>query len=388
MNRQIERLYHISAKQSRIILGLMSGTSLDGLDMALCKIEGSGPATVLQVLQYATCPYANETKEQILQVFSRKDVNLPLVTKLNASIGLLHAGLINNQLAKWGVARESVDLIASHGQTIYHYPGSDINATLQIGDGDRIAVETGIITISDFRQKNIAGGGEGAPLAGYGDVLLFSDKERDVLLLNIGGISNFTLLKKNGEVMCTDVGPGNTMMDAFVRKNFSGLSYDTDGEIAATGVVNKLLLEGLSNLDWFGLPFPKSTGPEIFNLQLLNEQIAANKLHLSDADILATLNAFTADTIIYSIRNLASFENLVIYPSGGGVHNKQLMNRLKQGLAGVEFGEPASKGILPDAKEAVLFAILANETVAGDPAFFKKTANLVPITMGKISLPG
>jgi anhydro-N-acetylmuramic acid kinase len=254
MNKQISRLATIAAAPSRIIVGLMSGTSLDGLDIALCRFTGSGLQTQAEVLHFITIPYDAEFKEQLKAVSFKTEVALQQVTLLNAVIGSYSAKLILQALSDWGVDPATVDLIASHGQTIFHAPASlhqlDFfpNATLQIGDGDHIAVGTGIITISDFRQKHIAAGGEGAPLAVYGDYLLFAHPAENRILLNIGGISNFTCLPAGYQpnlVFSTDVGPGNTLMDQFVQLHYPGRYYDQDAAIASSGVVNQSLLNAL-----------------------------------------------------------------------------------------------------------------------------------------------
>src|SRR6187455_1318035 len=226
MNLNIERLYGIASKSERLIIGLMSGTSFDGLDVALCKIRGTGLETEVELVQFETSHYQNEFKEELKTIFSRRDADLEKVCLLNEWVAIQHATIINDCLQKWGYSKNDIDLIASHGQTIYHAPkflhGREKfpNATLQIGDGDHIAVDTGIITISDFRQKHIAAGGEGAPLAAYGDYLIFSRKGENRIMLNIGGIANFTFLPGDldaDRVFCSDTGPGNTLMDALTR---------------------------------------------------------------------------------------------------------------------------------------------------------------------------
>src|SRR5437868_1517110 len=267
MNPQIQRLYDIAQKSSRLIIGLMSGTSLDGLDIALCRITGTGRETKLDLLHFETVGYSAAIKKDIQSVFAKQQINLEDLCLLNPRIGLLHAEMINNFLAKHKITADEVDLIASHGQTIYHAPERLHNktglgnATLQIGDGDHLAVATGIITISDFRQKHIAAGGEGAPLAVYGDRLLFQKTGKDRLLLNIGGIANFTLLPGNDEksIQCTDTGPGNTMMDAYMRQQFPGKYFDGDADVAKAGTVNASLLSALLSEDFFQQPFPKTT---------------------------------------------------------------------------------------------------------------------------------
>src|SRR6188768_3800751 len=284
MNPNIEKLYKIASKKERLIIGLMSGTSFDGLDVALCKIKGSGHETEVELVQFETSHYQNEFKEELKTIFSRRDADLEKVCLLNEWVAIQHATIINECLQKWGYSKNDVDLIASHGQTIYHAPkflhGREKfpNATLQIGDGDHIAVNTGIITISDFRQKHIAAGGEGAPLAVYGDYFLFSKKGENRIMLNIGGIANFTFLPGDldaAKVFCTDTGTGNTLMDAFIQANMPGLYYDQHAAIASRGRINEPLLKALRSNDFFERDFPKTTGPELFNLNYLEQAKSA-----------------------------------------------------------------------------------------------------------------
>jgi anhydro-N-acetylmuramic acid kinase len=203
MIQNVEALYTISKKKSRKIIGLMSGTSLDGLDVALCEVTGEGIQTSIKLVEFESVTFTTDFKNEVKEIFSKKNIDLEKLTLLNSWIAQQHAIIINLLLKKWKIKKEEVDLIASHGQTIYHAPKSlhhhtkFSNATLQISDGDHIAVATGIITLSDFRQKHIAAGGEGAPLAVYGDYLIFGKKGEDRILLNIGGIANFTYLPSN-----------------------------------------------------------------------------------------------------------------------------------------------------------------------------------------------
>jgi anhydro-N-acetylmuramic acid kinase len=397
MNPAIERLYNLAAKPHRLIVGLMSGTSLDGLDIALCKMEGHGPDTRMELLQFETVSYNADFKNEIKNVFSKREIDLEKLCLLNPWIALQHAQMINNCLQKWNVKNNEVDLIASHGQTIYHAPKrlhrhlKFGNATLQIGDGDHLAVATGIITISDFRQKNIAAGGEGAPLAVYGDYLLFSKQGEARVLLNIGGIANFTYLPGNHEnILCTDVGPGNTLMDAYMQQQFPGSSYDTDARVARSGMVHESLLSALKDNDFFKQDFPKTTGPELFNLQYLEvAKQKSNTADLSAEDTMATLNRFSADMIATAFRNyIKDLTATSIFCSGGGIHNPLLMEHLKAQFPGCQFKNTAEMGIQPDAKEAVLFALLANECVCNDVLEMKHKIPRIPaVAMGKISLP-
>ncbi len=398
MNSNIEKLWKIAQKQERSIIGLMSGTSLDGLDIALCQVQGSGLETKLKVEKFKTVGYDEDFKQEVRSVFSKESVNLQKLCLLNEWIATQHAATINACLEKWKIHAAEIDLVASHGQTIYHAPhslhGLDKfgNGTLQIGDGDHLAAGTGIITISDFRQKHLAAGGEGAPLAAYGDYILFSDQSTNVVLLNMGGIANFTFLPNDataGIMFSSDIGPGNTMMDAFMQQNFSGKHYDEDARLARQGTVNTALLEALLQNDFLQQPLPKTTGPELFNTAYLTAALAKTKLPMpKDADIMATLNRFTAETISKALNAVVNNGPCKIYVSGGGAHNPMVMDYLTQQVSGASFHSTAEKNIDPDAKEAVLFAILANEAVAGNPSFIPASLKNFPaVSMGKISFP-
>lgn len=395
MNQNISKLCGIAGKESRLIIGLMSGTSLDGLDIALCRFTGSGQDTGIEILAFETVPYEDHFKTEVRAVFSKRSVDLEKVCLLNAWIAQQHAGMVLDCLEKWKVAPDEVDLIASHGQSIYHAPKilhrqeGFGNATLQIGDGDHLAVATGIITLSDFRQKHVAAGGEGAPLAVYGDYFIFSKKGENRLMLNIGGIANFTYLPANldaAAIFSTDTGPGNTLMDAFVQENF-GLPYDRDSLIARKGTVNGALLNALMDHPFFEKDFPKTTGPELFNLAYVDEAInRAGILEAGKEDILATLNRFSATTIAGAMkRTLDKAKTFSIYTSGGGMHNPLLMEQLQAMLPGYIFQTTAALNINPDAKEALLFAILANEAVAGGNTRIGDGKKVPGVSMGKIS---
>ncbi len=392
MNSNIIKLYAVSVKPSRLIIGLMSGTSLDGLDIALCRFIGTGLSTQIELLHFTTVDYNNNFKDQVKSIFSKRHVDLEKVCLLNEWIGIQHANMINHCLQQWNVKNENIDLIASHGQTIYHAPkilhGQEAygNATLQIGDGDHIAVHTGITTISDFRQKNIAAGGEGAPLAVYGDYLIFGKKGEDRIMLNIGGIANFTYLPSSmdaSKIFSSDVGAGNTLMDAYIQQNFEAISYDKDAIIAKQGIINQALLAALKENNFFNKPFPKTTGPELFNLEYLaTAQQKSNTLHVSSFDIMATLNRFTADMIVLALQQTIN-KNYTVYTNGGGMHNPLLLQNIQEQLPNIVFKTTNSLQINPDAKEAILFAILANEAVSGGTTNFG--TQIQNVSMGKIS---
>jgi anhydro-N-acetylmuramic acid kinase len=296
--------------------------------------------------------------------------------------------MVLSALDNWKLSTSSIDAIASHGQTIYHapkflHPTTNYgNATLQIGDGDIISTATGIITISDFRQKHIAAGGEGAPLALFGDTILFASETENRVLLNMGGIANFTYLPagQTTEIISTDVGPANTLIDSYVKANYPGLSFDANGDIASTGNINEGFVNEVLAHPFFNAAFPKTVGPELFNLDFIaNALKTAGIVSMAHQDMVASLSYITARVIADGIHKVVGDANLelVIYASGGGIHNAYIMEQLQTMCPNASFKNLETLGVHPDAKEAVLFAVLANEALAGSPT----------LSMGKISFP-
>jgi len=400
MKEDVKKLFSVARKRSRLIVGLMSGTSLDGLDVALCEIRGSGKRSQAKVLRFETLPYSPEFKAEIRQVFAQKNIDFQHLVLLNVVVAEQHAALVNQCLAKWQIRSEDIDLLASHGQTVYHAPRifhglvQYPNATLQIGDGDHLSRRTGIITLSDFRQKHLAAGGEGAPLALYADYFLFSKKGQDRILLNIGGIANFTFLPADqdpSKAFATDTGPGNTLIDAFANHYF-GVPFDEDARLASNGRVDDRLLDILKSDPFFAKPVPKTAGPELFSSEWVKSAIAQlPKGNPNPYDVLATLTKLTADTISAAIMSSVDFEQkrgaITIYLSGGGAHNYLIIKHLKSNLPIARIASTEELGIQGDAKEAVLFAVLANEMVAGRVGYGQDLGGVPLIGMGKISFP-
>jgi len=388
----LQKLYNISQKPRKNILGLMSGTSLDGLDIALCEISDSNLKTKISLKKFKSIPYDDATKEKIRAVFAQKQVSLEHLTLLNNFLGHFFGQLVLDTLQEWNMESSAIDCIASHGQTIFHAPkrlhqqSEYGNATLQIADADQIAVKTGIITISDFRQKHIAAGAEGAPLVVYGDYLMFSSTQENRVLLNVGGIANLTYLPQSAnpqEVFATDVGAGNTLIDYFTQK-FYQKPYDEGGKLARLGSVNPDFLEKLLDLDFFKQDFPKSTGQETFRVLWVEELVEKYFPNIQPQDVLCTLTHFTAQGILQALDKLSISKSLV-YISGGGSKNQFLVDVLSKHIQIQDF---EALGIPADAKEAVLFALLANETLSGSSVSLGTGKYLNPaVCMGKISLP-
>ncbi len=393
MKQDIQSLAAISRKKTRLIIGLMSGTSLDGLDVALCAFSGAGRKTQVTVREFITVPYDVAFKQHIRQVFAQKTIDFQQLVLLNVIVAERHAAIVNQCLRQWKVPASDIDLLASHGQTVYHAPRifhgllDAPNATLQIGDGDHLARRTKIITLSDFRQKHLAAGGEGAPLALYGDYFLFSKPGEDRFLLNIGGIANFTFLPGNGDAaqaFATDTGPGNTLLDVFTQHYFNR-PYDENGQLAAAGTVDVDLLNQLKSDPYFARPFPKTAGPESFSRAWVQQ---AMPVPVDPHDLLATLTRLTADTIVEAVQKVAgTVRKKALYISGGGAHNPLIVKYLQQNLPEFSTCPMDILGVHGDAKEAVLFAVLANETVAGTMQGPTELGGIPLVSMGKISLP-
>lgn len=390
MNPHLTRLFALAQQPARRIIGLMSGTSLDGLDVALCHCQGHGPTLRVTLEHFATLPYPTGLQQQ-LRAISQPTVALQDLTLLHAALARQHAAAVLACLHTWHLAAADIDLLASHGQTIWHAPrhqhqqaGFAHHATLQLGDGDHLAALTGILTVADFRQKHVAHGLEGAPLAGYADELLFASPTENRLLLNLGGIANFTYLPAQpgpGSALTTDTGPANTLLDAVTRQHFPGRLYDENGALAASGTAHPPLLRELLAHPFFTAPLPKTTGPELFGIAYLHAaQARTHTTTLPPADMLATLVELSAAGVAQAARQCRPQPEptgVAIYVSGGGSHNATLMAALRRHLPAARFAAIDTLGIPADAKEAVLFAVLANETIAGCPR----------LNLGKICLP-
>jgi len=391
LNNNLQHLFDIAQKTSRIGIGLMSGTSLDGLDIALCRLTGTGLTTGIELLDFTTIPYPEDFKNEVRTIFAKREIDQEKLCLLNAHIGTYHAQLVLQALSQWNVPTAAIDFIASHGQTVYHAPqrlhkqAGYGNATLQIGDADHLAVKTGILTIGDFRQKHVAAGGEGAPLALYGDVIMGSKEGENRILLNIGGIANLTYLPGDGNtsnILCTDIGPGNTLIDAACKRYFNQ-DFDRDAQIAFKGHLSEALLTQLLAHPFFEEKPPKTTGPELFNVSYLDNAITQTGVTISPEDVISTLSAFTAKSIANFIKRYTPEANRLLL-SGGGASNPFITQSLACYFPDLSIHDTGYLGINPDAKEAILFALLGNEAIAGQPMHIGANP---AVLMGKFSFP-
>ncbi len=379
------RLSKLAMADRLRVVGLNSGTSMDGIDALLCEL-GPGPAIVVR--HTITVPYPVNLRRRLA---AAPKLSLEDTCRLHAEVGEAFAQAVFELLRQADVKPSDIDLIGSHGQTVCHLPEPQAQrraTTLQIGDLDVIAERTGAIVVGDFRARDIAAGGEGAPLMPFLDWLLFRERPR-TLCLNLGGIANITLVTTDPEgVMAFDIGPANLPLDLLAARLTNGSeNFDPGGRLAATGLVDSILLDKLLAHPFLHQTPPKSTGREMFG-QAFVEDLVARHQHLALRDILATCVAFVARGVHQAVQQFLDIpggpRELVV--SGGGVHNLTLMRHLKQLFFPVPVTSLAAHGIDPDAKEALLFACLARERVFGRPGNLPRvTGARWPVTLGKLA---
>ncbi len=352
------------APASELYLGLMSGTSADGIDAALVRFEGEGRALRCQLVHGRTFAWDEGTRTRLVALGQGADtVSLDALGALDATVALAFADAALALLQDAGIPRGRVRAIGSHGQTIRHRPRADPPFTWQLGDGHVIAERSGIDTVADFRRRDVAAGGQGAPLMPAFHAALLGSPQEDRAVLNLGGIANFTLLPVGGEVRGFDTGPANALMDAWCERH-TGRAYDADGAFAASGQVDAALLARLLAEPWFALPPPKSTGREHFHLEWLQARIGETAL--SPADVQATLLDLSARTVADALQ-MTQPDTRRVLVCGGGVRNAALMARLAAYLPQAIVESTAMHGLEPDYVEAMGFAWLARETLAGRP---------------------
>lgn len=385
----MDRLRSVSEKSSRIVVGLNSGTSMDGVDALCVRIEGAGFDVKTEALAF-TCRAFPEALRDIL--LRAPALELEEVTRLNVEVAELFARAAADVTDRAGLRMDDVDLVGSHGQTVCHLPARGAGgrtATLQIGDLDVIAERTGCVVVGDFRARDIAAGGEGAPLMPYLDWVLFNDRPRTVCV-NLGGVANLTLVTEELEsCLAFDAGPANLPLDVLAARLTGGAeSYDPGGRLAAEGRVEPILLERLLGHPYLQLQPPKTTGREEFGPAFVDDLLRRHQ-HLLLKDILATCTAFVARAIGRAVTQHLAVEDGVreLVVSGGGIHNLTLLRHLKKELFPVPVTSSLEHGLDPDSKEALLFAVLANERVVGGAANVPSaTGARWPVGLGKIAL--
>lgn len=349
---------------STLYLGLMSGTSADGIDAALVRFTETSSPLRCELVMGRTFPWDVALREELIALGQGADAtSLDALGSLDAQIALAFADAALNLIAAADLSRSSVAAIGSHGQTIRHRPHATPPFTWQLGDGNVIAERTGIQTVADFRRRDVAAGGHGAPLMPAFHAALLRAPDENRAVLNLGGIGNFTLLPKHGDVRGFDTGPANALMDAWCERH-TGKPFDAAGAFAASGQVDDALLSRLLADPWFSLPPPKSTGREQFHLRWLEAQLDGRDQ--APADVQATLLELTAITVADALRATQPDTQRVLI-CGGGVHNRLLTARIAAHLPRIQVESTATHGLDPDYVEAMGFAWLARETLTGRP---------------------
>jgi len=374
-----------------IYIGIMSGTSADGIDVAAVEIDGDIVHPNCKLLAFKNVPYTTEVRRRIFDLFDTKSATIDKIGEMNFLLGRLYGEAANLLIDDGQIDRNRIAAIGSHGQTVYHSPEGDVPCTVQIGEGSVISRLTGCLCVSDFRVADIAAGGNGAPLVPFTEYALFADDKKGLILQNIGGISNSTILPKNcrpEEVFAFDNGPGNMIIDALATRYY-GLEMDIGGKIAAKGKVNQKLLDTLLLEPYYKKLPPKTTGRELFG-EAYAEKIISISDGISKEDVLATVTMLTARVIADSYRDFVLPKNQIseLIVGGGGSYNETLMRFLENEMSayGVSVFTQEQKGQNSDAKEAVAFALLAYYTLKGLPNNLQSaTGAKYPAVMGKIS---
>lgn len=388
-------------KSDHLLIGLMSGTSLDGIDAALVEIRtnASGEIEQATLREFTYLPYSDEVRDYVLNLCSVESARIDQLTTAHYGLSEWYACVVEQLIKKAAISASDVDAICMHGQTVWHiagrtpFPGptgpTEVRASLQIGDLSLLAERTGIPVVGNFRARDLAADGEGAPLVPYADYILFRDTQKGRLLQNIGGIANVTILPAGADiekVVAFDTGPGNMIIDQIVHLVTDGrMRYDEGGKWAASGQVCKEMLDRLLQDPYYQLQPPKSTGREVYGKAFAQELMAqAKQQGISDADLIATVTALTASTIaqayIQHVLPHTKVEEVIV--SGGGAHNQTLLCMLQEQLpASMKVMTTQQFGMPDDAKEAVAFAILGHETLMGRPS------NVPSVTGAKRAVP-
>lgn len=391
-------LSYVKQKKDRLVIGLMSGTSADGIDAVLTRISGYGTQLRVTQLAFLFVPFQTQVRDRILQVTQGHCTDTGEICRLSNLLGSLYADACLTLCDQAHVKKEDIDLVGNHGQTVHHMPvtedylGHQVRGTMQIGEDAYIAEALGCPVIGDFRVRDMAAGGQGAPLVPYTEYLLYRKQDQTVALQNIGGIGNITILPKGctlDQVTAFDTGPGNMVMDALTMLLTNGRqSYDKDGMLAQKGVVNDLLLSHMEKDPYLVKTPPKTTGREYYGADYVTKLLAYAKVHnISLIDCLATATKFTARSIAIGLQHFCKDKPDCLIVGGGGSKNPVLLHHLTECIPDCKVMTNEEIGFDSDAKEAVAFAILANEALFGCcnnvPSV---TGASHPVVMGKISM--
>ncbi len=370
-----DRVQRLSEKRARVVVGLMSGTSVDGVTAAVSEITGTGVDAEVRLIAHRTYPYPAAVRERLFTLFKDGSSGLSEASELNMLVGHLFADAAEAIIGEAGLDPGEIDLIGSHGQTVWHQPwlkeavGHRYRSTMQIGEPAVIAARTGLPVVADFRKADIAAGGEGAPLTPYLDWVLHRSPTAHRVLQNIGGIANLTYLPAGcgfDDVVAFDTGPGNMIIDAAAGR-YAGLTHDVDGAMARSGEPNKALLDELLTHPYYGRKPPKSTGREEFGEQYAMAVFnRADAQGLSPVNVVATVTELTIESMARAYERHLPGPVDMVYISGGGSRNPCLVEGLRRRLS-VPIYDYSRLGYPSEAKEALLMALLANEHVMGTP---------------------
>lgn len=380
-----------------LVAGVMSGTSVDGVDVALVRLEGHGSAIAWRVEAWRSTPYPTAMQALLLAMGEAESVRMDDVARMHVRLAQAYADAIRGAVDHAGLSLADLDLAGCHGQTVRHLPepaafcGAEVRASLQLGSGSALANLVGTPVVSDFRAADMALDGQGAPLVPYVDWALLGHPTEHRAALNLGGIANVTALPAGADpavVVAFDTGPGNMVSDALCRLHL-GVPYDRGGEIARSGSVDEELLGEMLSDPWFSRRPPKSTGREAYGESFVADFVRrAEARSLAVRDQVATAAALTADSVTRALRDHVSVVPARVLVSGGGVHNRAIMDRMARALPDTRFGSTGEAGLDPDAKEAAAFAVLAHEAFAGVPAGMPSvTGARGAAVLGSISYP-
>jgi len=391
----------IAARDRRCVAGVMSGTSLDGIDVVIADLDGHGQNLLIRNCHQATYEFPEDLRDSLGQATSQEQIGVAKLSQLHVRLAHEYAHTIRATLKQHEIKIQQLDLVGCHGQTIRHIPveseiaGKEIQSTLQIGDSSTLAQLLHVPVIGDFRMADMACGGEGAPLVPYFDYVAFSHPSETRGCLNLGGVANLTMLPPNGQIEDVygfDTGPGNLLID-FLCRHHLDIPYDKGGRIALSGAVNESLLSELLEDRYFHESPPKSTGRQYLSRAFLN-LFESYSSQLSSVDIIATATALTAASVWHAYERYIMPHHILnrLIISGGGAHNQALLELLNEyfgrSISSIIIEPSSQLGIDIDSKEALCFAVLAHESANGIPTNIPSVTGADrPTVLGKLSIP-
>jgi anhydro-N-acetylmuramic acid kinase len=389
-------------ERGMLVLGLMSGTSADGIDIALARISGAPPRVKVRLMNHTAVKFPAVVRAEILRVAEQRATTAGELSQLNFRLGRLFADAAKSACKRFGVTVSSLDLIGSHGQTIFHqgravaYLGGRVASTLQIGEAAVIAAKTGVTTVADFRPADMAIGGQGAPLVPYADYLLYSDRKLGRASLNLGGIANVTVIPAGAardRVFAFDTGPANMLIDALVAHFTRGRKkFDADARMALAGRAIPAVLDELMRDSYLKKAPPKSTGREYYGADYVKRVLAlGRRFGAKPNDLIRSVTIFTALSVVDALNRFVTPKTMIdqLIVSGGGARNPLIMAQLAAALPGIEVLSSSRLGVPEEAKEAFAFALLAYESFHERPGnVFSATGASGPAILGKICYAG